>query len=293
MNMPNLSWLDQLDPVKLPEHEKVREQWVSTFSKIHRIDIETASTICDRETIYWKKSLSVDDKLKSCSKLSLYSAFLELAVNGLSLQPGSKSECFLEPRGTKSGKDQIGQDVYIQLCFLRITAYGELNMRIMSGQIVRIKNPIVLYDGDHFQPLTDNRGQLIIEYKPVIPRKSNKIYGCWVCIELPGGSLDFKWLLIDDIDRLKKYSTPKYANAKPNALYASENGGIDPGFLEAKTIKHAMRAYTKLRVGENVAMDDEPDEVETLEDGPNQPYGNPLPKNENTIQFNIDPNESF
>jgi recombinational DNA repair protein RecT len=166
----------------------------------------------------------------------------------------------------------------------------------MSGQIIRMKNPIVIYKGDHFQPLTNQRGELIIDYKPNIPRTSTEIIGCWVCIELPGGSLDFKWLLQDDIERLKKYSTPKATqnnpNPKANALYSSEGNAIDPGFLEAKTIKHAMRSYTKLRVGENVAMDDEQDQDEP-ELTPTEPYGNPLPKNENTVQFEINPNESF
>ncbi len=211
------------------------------------------------------------------------------------MQPGSKSECYLEARGAKAGRDQNDNDIYINLCYLRITAYGELNLRIMSGQIIRMKNPIVLYEGDHFQPMTNQRGELIIEYKPEIPRRSNKIYGCWVCIELPGGSLDFKWLLNEDVERLKKASTPKATQRNPNpqgnALYSSENGGIDPGFLEAKTIKHAMRSYTKLRVGENVAMDDEIEQEDPIETA--QPYGNPLPNNTETTKFQINPNEPF
>jgi len=288
MNTPQLDWLEQLDPVKLPEHEKIKSQWISTFSKIHRVDESTATTVFERESLYWRKAVSASDNLQKCTKLTLYSAFMEMAVNGLSLQPGSKSECFLESRGTKAGKTPDGKEIYINLCYVRITAYGELNMRIMSGQIIRMKNPIVIYKGDHFQPLTNNRGELIVEYKPNIPRTSTEIIGCWVCIELPGGSLDFKWLLLDDIDRLKKYA----ANGNyTNALYTKENGGIDPGFLEAKTIKHAMRAYTKLRVGENVSMDDEIEEVETTDVG--QPYGNPIPKNENTAQFDINPSEPF
>jgi hypothetical protein len=294
MNTPQLDWLDQLDPVKLPEHEKIKGQWISTFSKIHRVDESHASTVFEKEALYWRKAVSASENLKSCTKLTLYSAFMELAVNGLSLQPGSKSECFLESRGAKAGKDGNGKDLWINLCYVRITAYGELNMRIMSGQIIRMKNPIVIYACDHFQPLTNQRGELIIDYKPAIPRTSTEIIGCWVCIELPGGSLDFKWLLEDDILRLKKYATTSNVSGTyTNALYTKENGGIDPGFLEAKTIKHAMRSYTKLRVGENVAMDDEVEELEATEVDAKEPFGNPIPKNENTVQFEINPNESF
>ena len=149
---------------------------------------------------------------------------------------------------------------YVDTAFLRITAYGELNLRIKSGQIVRMYNPIVIYEGDHFQPTTDEKGRLIVQYQPAIPRQSKVIIGGYVCIQLPGGDLDFKWLLLDDIERLKKYATN---GSYTNALYTKENGGIDPGFLEAKVIKHAMRAYTKLRVGENVVMDDEEIEPNT------------------------------
>jgi hypothetical protein len=44
---------------------------------------------------------------------------------------------------------------------------------------------------------------------------------------------------------------------KANALYGGTSGQIDVGFLEAKTIKHAMRSYTKLRVGDSVAFEDD------------------------------------
>jgi hypothetical protein len=289
MSTPQL--IENLDPSRLPEHEMVKTRWVNTYAKIHRVEESTAESIFEKECLYWRKLVSADEKLKSCQKLSLFSAFMELAVNGISLQPGSKSECYLESRGVKAGKDEKGNDKYVNVCLIAITAYGELNMRIKSGQIIRMKNPIVIYQGDYFQPTTTARGELYIEYRPAIPRTSNLIIGCWVCIELPGGSLDFKWLLIDDIKRLEKKSIPRYANAKANALYNSENGGIDPGFLEAKTIKHAMRAYTKLRVNDNVKMEDEP-EHEDQEHEPEQ-FGEPMANNTETVTFQINANESF
>ena len=83
------------------------------------------------------------------------------------------------------------------------------------------------------------------------------------CIVLPNNGLDFKWLLQDDIDRLKGYSLKQNgASYGANALYTSNNGQIDPGFLSTKTIKHAMAAYTKLRIGEFVSFEGEIEEVE-------------------------------
>jgi len=269
----NFEQLNQLDPIKLVDDESVRANFIRTYSKIHGKSEADATMVCEREAMYYKKALSSDGKLKECTKLSLYSVFLEIAINGLSIQPGSKSEAYLEARGVKTGGTKENP-VYSQTAYLRITAYGELNLRIMAGQIIRMMNPVVVYEGDHFQPTTNDRGELIVKYEPKIPRQSKKIVGCWVRIQLPDGSSDFKWLLEDDYDRLKKYATTQTRTGSyTNPLYSSENGGIDPGFLEAKTIKHAMRSYTKLRIGENVAFDDEP----TTDDPENkQPFGEPV-----------------
>ncbi|OJV40863.1 MAG: hypothetical protein BGO29_14950 [Bacteroidales bacterium 36-12] len=261
--------LNVTDKATIVEQLQVAESFINTMMKIHKKTAEDAEMIFEREAMYFKKALNASERLKQCTGISLYSAFLEIAIQGLSIQPGQKSEAYLEARGTKtSQRDESGNliDAWINTAYLRITAYGELNMRIMSGQIIRMNNPQVIYEGDHFQPMTNQRGELIVDYKPCIPRKSKKIIGAYVCIVLPNNGLDFKWLLEDDIERLKKYSIPKSGqNPQANSLYSSENGGIDPGFLEAKTIKHAMRAYTKLRVGESVSFDDELDEEELKE----------------------------
>ncbi|MDR1340121.1 MAG: recombinase RecT [Prevotellaceae bacterium] len=232
--------------IKLSEREDAKEKFTGLLKKIHKMDCETAASIYEREAMYYRQALKGEEKLQRCTHISCYAAFLEIAVLGVSIQPGAKSEAYLEPRGG--------------VCYLRISAYGELNLRIRSGQIIRMSNPQVIYEGDHFQPHTNERGDLTVDYRPLIPRKSSKITGCYVCIVLPGDGRDFKWLLEDDIARLKGYSERGFGG-KANALYGGNGGQIDVGFLEAKTIKHAMRAYTKLRVGDNVVMDDDSDEA--------------------------------
>ena len=42
---------------------------------------------------------------------------------------------------------------------------------------------------------------------------------------------------------------------KPNELYTSNNGGIDPGFLSSKCIKHAFRSYPKLHIGKGSVLE--------------------------------------
>jgi recombinational DNA repair protein RecT len=147
-------------------------------------------------------------------------------------------------------------------------------MRIASGQIVRVNNPIVIYEGDRFQPRTNERGELTVDYAPAIPRKSNRIVGAWCSIILPKGGIDFKWLLEEDINRLANFSKPKNVeNAQVSPLYKSNNGQIDPGFLEAKCIKHAMRAYTKLHISDSIAFED--DEQDSSQDNGFSPAETP------------------
>ena len=193
--------------------------------------------------------------------------------------------------GWRFGKDNQGKDLWVSICYLRITAYGELNLRIISGQIERMLNPIVVYEGDIFQPRTNNKGELYVEYEPKIPRKSKNIIACWVRIVLPNNVSDFKWLTQEDIDRLKKYSIPRSGqNPQAIALYTANEGQIDPGFLEAKTIKHAMRAYTKLRVGENVMFEEEELEQQANQETKKESFSEPVTK-ETTLVEN--PNEPF
>ena len=77
-----------------------------------------------------------------------------------------------------------------------------------------------------------------------------------------------------DIERLKHYS--EKANSRydqqarkrvlgdANALYTSNGGGIDPGFLENKMIKHAFDAYPKVRTGKFTVFEtqEEPQEID-------------------------------
>ncbi|MFA5849975.1 MAG: recombinase RecT [Bacteroidales bacterium] len=254
--------VNELEATEIPDHSYVKEKFVSTLTNLHRISPEDAQSIYEKEVIYYKKALAEPkSKLKACTKISLFSTFMEIAINNLSIQSGSKSEAYMESRGANMGTAQNAS--WVQIARFVITTYGELNLRIRAGQIVRMSNPIVFYKGDHFQPRTNDRGILVVDYVPAIPRQSKEIVGCWVAIHLPKDGLDFKWLLEDDIARLKEYSIPKSGDQesrRANALYSSNDNQIDPGFLETKTIKQAMRAYTKLRLSGSAVIETDFDE---------------------------------
>jgi len=242
------------DKTTLVDQQPIKDSFIDTLIRMHRFSPEDAEATYEREARYFKRLISQNDWLKESTGISLCSAFFEVAITGLSLQSGSKSDAYLEARSAEQMVENAKR--WVKVARLVVTAYGELNLRIKSGQIIRMNNPIVIYDGDKFQPYTNERGELKVDYMPAIPRKTNKIIGVYVCIVLPHNGLDFKWLLEDDIARLSNYSKTK-TQKDGNALYTANDGQIDPGFLEAKCIKHAMRAYTKLKVSENVSFEDD------------------------------------
>lgn len=228
---------------------------------------------------------------------------MDIAVNGLSLDPTGRPHCYILPRSTKTGyKDNNGSDIYELRAYLSITGYGELVMRQRAGQVRYVDNPVVCYEGDTFSPgLID--GVKTVTYQAACPRKSNKVIGGFLRIVRTDGTVDWHWMMEGDIKRLEAYSfknnqkwnpQTRQKEGKANALYTSSEGGIDPGFLESKLIKHAFDGYPKVRTGQFSSFEtqEEPQEIdygleETTVIQPNQAGQQPQalqPQSENPLQ---------
>lgn len=264
----NKQEFDALRKQDIADYPFVKGRFVGILTSIHHMPTQDAEAAYEREAMFYKRAVNEDEKLRKCDNANLFSVFLEIAINNLSIQPGGKADAFIEPRNmkiTRKGADGKPVEEWGCTASLNVSAYGELKMRIRAGQILRMNNPVVVYEGDRFQPRTNERGEMTVDYAPAIPRKSNTIIGCWVSMMMPGGFIDFKWLLAEDIERLRTYSIPKSkrgdATQTGNTLYRSNGGQIDPGFLETKTIKHAMKTCLKIRTSDSVTFDGE-DEVE-------------------------------
>lgn len=237
----------------------MREVWVKAYMNTTHSTEQKANNAFEVEREYFQSITEGSEKLAVATEISLTNAFLNIATYGLTIQPGGKAEAYILPRSVNVN------DKWEVVANLQISPYGEVKMRIAAGQIIRCSNPIVVYEGDIFQPRTNERGDLYVEYAPAIPRKSNTIIACYVQLVLPHDGRDYKWLTMDDVMRLAGYSKKQnrskaHPDGVANALYTSNGGQIDIGFLEAKTIKHAMRPYPKLRVGDGVTFDDEDEE---------------------------------
>ena len=249
--------LNKLAPMEMVENPRVEQKFIQMYNSIHGTD--KGVQMYHKEVFNFQKILQENPALQECSKMSLYGCFLDMAVNGLSLDPTGKPHCYVIPRNSKTGhKDQSGRDIYEKRASVSVTGYGELVMRMRAGQIKYADNPVVVYEGDTFSISLDN-GVKKITYSAAIPRKSNNVIGAFIRIVRNDGSEDYQWLLEGDIDRLAGFSARsnsywdnnarKRVVGKANELYSSNEGQIDPGFLENKMIKHAFDAYPKVRVG--------------------------------------------
>lgn len=288
--------LNSLTPEKIVENQTVENKFIQMYDAIWGSNMGTQ--IYHKEVFNFQKLLREKPELAACSKLSLYGCFLDMAVNGLSLDMTSHPQCYLIPRSVKTGyKDGNGRDTYEKRSNVSVTGYGELMMRMRAGQIRYADNPVVVYEGDTFAISLDN-GQKKLTYSASIPRKSSKIVGAFIRIVRTDSSEDYKWLLEDDIQRLAKFSernnsyydrNGNYIKGKANKLYTSLNGGIDSGFLENKMIKHAFDTYPKVRTGKYTIMETEEDKQEIdygIADQPEQeeikPFG-PVDKEPETV----------
>lgn len=275
--------LNALPATKIVENENVERKFIQMYNAIW--SSQMGEQIYHKEVFNFQKVLRENPAVAECTKMSLFGCFLDMAVNGLSLDNTSRPHCYLIPRKVKTGhKDEHGYDIYEKRAGVSVTGYGELTMRMRAGQIRYADNPVIVYEGDIFSISLDS-GVKKITYSAAIPRKSTNVIGAFIRIIRTDGSEDYQWLLEGDIERLAKFSSKNnsyYKNGqrvegKANELYYSNNGGIDPGFLENKMIKHAFDAYPKVRTGKFTMMATEQEEEDTIdygfvsEDGLNEP----------------------
>ena len=297
-----------LNPMEIVKDELVRQRFIDLYGALW--GESNAEAVYEREAIHFNRLLADNANLKACTSISIFIAFIDLAVCGLSVEPGTRALAYLQPRGYKTGKKNAnGKDIYEQRCTLIISGYGELIQRTRAGQIRHADNPVIVYEGDGFS-FTDKGGTKSVEYTLNINHNPEKPISCFMRITRADGSIDYAVLLEEDWRRLAGYSAK--ANKKwddntrtyvetPNALYTSGEGNrIDSGFLMAKCIKHAFKTYPKLRIGKGTTY--ESDEAPRQEDdfygmGDNQPNETPkeesfAPAPDTSAGVTIDPSQS-
>lgn len=247
--------LNQLKPLDIVTNETVRQRFIQIHDTLWGAG--TGESAYERESIYFNSILRDKEQLQKATRFSIFTSFIDLAVCGLSLEPGTRALCYLQGRNYNIGTDANGNKLYEGRLVLTISGYGELVLRARAGQIRHADNPVLVYEEDGFS-FTDTDGRKQVSYTCNLPHKSNHIVAAYLRITRADNSIDYAVMLEEDWLRLKDYSgknnrrydqqTHKYYET-PNELYTSNYGGIDTGFLCAKLIKHAFKTYPKVRIG--------------------------------------------
>nr|UVY39406.1 MAG: RecT family protein [Bacteriophage sp.] len=256
--------LNELQPTEIVRNDNVRDKFIQIYDAMW-----SQSTGVSGEAAYEKEARNFnrllsekEDVRKKCSHFSLFTSFLDVAISGLTLAPGTKAQAYLLARSiaVDSYVDDHGQkkNRYETQCVLTVSGYGELVLRARCGQIRHADNPVIVYEEDSFE-FGERNGQKFVNYNCRLPHQSGRIVACFMKITRADGSADYAVMLPEDWARLSNYSarqnskfnyqTKQWENGKPNALYTAQGGQIDPGFLVAKCIKHAFKTYPKARIG--------------------------------------------
>lgn len=272
-----MEWLNAQDPRTFVDLPEIKEAFISLNMKIKNARPDDAEAFYDKEAMYFKRVIfasydpgNIKKYLGKCTTFSLYSCFMDIAANGdvLSFNPDDKL-CYIEKRGYKAGRTEGGQDIWEDRARLIISPYGELSIRQEMGQVSYADPAVVVFDGDLFKIGTDDRSNVVVHWESKIPRASVKIIGSFIKVTRANESFITFYMLQEDIDRLAGYSA-RQNRGTANALYGTgENGSgqIDQGFLKAKTLKHALATFPKVKLrGTNSSMD-EADQFQENEEG--------------------------
>lgn len=245
----------------------------------------------EKESVFFKKVLSENPYLSNPGKVtpfSVFSSFVDLAISGLTLEPGPRAQCYLLPRGYKVATPEGGTR-YEGRCVLTVSGYGEIYMRARAGQIAHADNPVLVYAEDEFT-FYDRDGRKSVNYVCKLPHTSKRIVAGFMKITRADGTIDYAVMFQEDWDRLQAYSAKNNKQGNANELYTSGEGNtIDPGFLMAKIIKHAFRTYPKVRIGKATTMETDHTEQEedfySLGEAPSQQPQQQQPKEEPAQPF--------
>lgn len=243
--------INQLKPLDIVEHPIVKERFIQIYETLWG----GGEAAYQRESIYFNKALRDNDngKLQRATPFSIFTAFIDLAVCGLSLEPGTRALAYLMWRNVNIGTRE--QPKWEGRCVLTVSGYGELVMRTRAGQIRHADNPVLVYDNDEFS-FKDVDGRKSVSYTCNLPHTDHTITACYIRITRADGSIDYSVMLPEDWCRLAGYSQ-KQNRGKANELYGMDQQGvvhIDSGFLMAKCIKHAFKSYPKVRIGRGTEL---------------------------------------
>lgn len=257
--------LQQLKPWEVPVNPDVQNHIITLYDTVHG---DGGEAFYERESRFINRFI-IDDRAKwNVTSISVFLAFVDLAVKDLTLEPGAQALCYLLNRSTKvMTTDAKGNLVegWENRAYISITGYGEILLRQRAGQIRHCDTPTVVYSGDEFSYI-ERDGRKQVTYGLQLSHDSTKPIACFMKITRLDSTVDYAIILPEAWARLAEYSK-KQNRGKTNELYTSGLGSsIDPGFLIAKCVKHAFKSYPKLPIGKGMVMEADLPEEEQMPD---------------------------
>jgi hypothetical protein len=260
--------LNNQTPYQVLDNEEARERFIALYNRIH--DSSEGEIFYEKEKYNLQRIISQSKDLQQCQGFSVYGTFLNIASMGITLaSQGNNPYLYVLSRSFNEGSQQSPN--WVKRMYTEVSPYGELALRIAAGQIYYADTVKIVYEGDLFKAGTDRSGQQYVEFEASIPRKSKKIIAAFVKVVRPDRSFDFSWMVEDDWTRLAGYSLKQNnrgnGQGSANALYTSCNGGIDPGFLAAKALKHAFGTFPKIALGQFATLSQTTAEIQPIDYG--------------------------
>lgn len=255
--------LNKMGAFGIAKSDIVRDKFINIYDTLWGAG--TGEPAYERESIFFNKLLRDNPALQKSTPFSLFTAFIDLAVCGLSLEQGTRALCYLLNRNVNTGTREHAQ--WECRAVLTISAYGELVLRERAGQIRHADNPVLVYANDEFS-FSDKNGRKEVEYVCHLPHTGQRIVACYLRITRADGSIDYSVMTEEDWVRLAQYSARQNKNGGANALYGVDQQGvvnIDSGFLMAKCIKHAFKTYPKVRIGRGTELQSQQVEEKEIE----------------------------
>ena len=259
------SELEKFTVAEVVDDDRVRNRFVELYNS--RSIKKNGEAEYIQATESFMRAIQEDTNLKQCTTLSLYNAFLDMAIFGVNVAKQSKPLAYLLWNSVNVGtKDK---PKYEKRANLEISPYGELAIRQQRGQIKYADNPVIVYEGDEYSGVYYKNGMKMIDYTPSKKKDKGKIVAAFLKIVRTDGTIDFAEIDMQGVERLKGYSARKN-RGDANALYTSNKGQIDSGFLTAKLVKHAFKTYPRIdnpnvnAVFETQQIENEVEETEDL-----------------------------
>jgi recombinational DNA repair protein RecT len=253
--------LNAMGAFGIAKSDIVRDKFINIYDTLWGAG--TGEAAYERESIHFNKQLREKPELQKATPFSLFTAFMDLAVCGLSLEPGTRALCYLIGRNYNIGTRDTPK--WENRVVLTVSAYGELVLRTRAGQIRHADNPVLVYDNDEFS-FSDKGGRKEVDYTCHLPHTGHKVMACYLRITRADGTTDYSVMTEEDWARLAQYSARQdRKNHQANELYSSNGGAIDTGFLMAKCIKHAFKTYPKVRIGRGTELQSQQVEEKEIE----------------------------